>query len=60
MSVTKGDDHEFFTRFEVVYDPTFIWTDGAGVEVMRTTQPADTDEILEDQETARTLLEEDG
>jgi len=55
--VTKGDDQELFTRFEVVYDPTLIWTDGAGAELMRTTQPEGTGEILEDQEIARALLD---
>ena len=59
MAVDKAEDQELFVRFEVVYDPTFLWTDASGVELMRTTQAERVDEILEDQEFARSLLDAD-
>jgi len=59
VAVDKADDHELFVRFEVVYDPTLIWTDADGTELMRTTQSEDTDEILEDQALALELLDAD-
>lgn len=46
-------------RFDVVYYPTLLWTDGSGEELMRTVQSGDVDEVLSDQALALELLVED-
>ena len=46
--VEKDDEPDLVERYELVYYPAFVWTDGDGNEVSRTVQPTDPDELLEE------------
>lgn len=48
----KDDEPDLVARYDVVYYPTFLWTDGTGAELTRTVQPSDPDELMGDLEIA--------
>lgn len=52
MLVEKDEEPELVARFGVDYYPAFVWTDGAGEELLRTVQPGDAGELLADLEAA--------
>ncbi len=52
MFVEKDDESELVARYGITLYPAFVWTDGTGAEVLRTVQPLDADELLEDLESA--------
>ena len=55
----QEDNTEFIEKYDVSYFPTLIWTDRAGIELTRSAQPTDSEEVLGDQELAIELLAED-
>jgi thioredoxin-related protein len=50
--VEKDDEADLVARYEIASYPTFVWTDAAGEELMRSVQPADAEELIGDLEIA--------
>jgi len=57
--VEQEEEPDLIEKYDVVYYPTIVWTDGVGIELTRSAQPTDSDEVLGDQEVAVEFLTED-
>ena len=55
----QEEEEAMIKKYDVVYYPTLIWTDGYGIELTRSAQPTDADEALGDQEVAIEFLADD-